>query len=132
MNFPKKLVPVGSSEPIYKHDETIAAPIYNGSKAVETAELEPVDEVQEQAVKPQLKAVPVAGTWQIQAGVFGQKANADKAIDRLGNFAPVSSTQSGKLTTIYVGPFKSEAEARAILSKVKSAGYSDAWVKQVK
>ena len=127
-----KRVPLGSSEPIYKPDDSAPAPIYNGSAKVEAAELEPIEAEAKPAPKTEPEVAPPTGTWRIQAGVFGQSANADKAVSRLGKFAPVSTNQSGHLTTVYVGPFKTESEARAILSKVKQAGYSDAWVKQVK
>ncbi|MBR6412127.1 MAG: septal ring lytic transglycosylase RlpA family protein [Alphaproteobacteria bacterium] len=133
----EKRIPVGSSEPIYKPDDTAPAPIYNGAAKVEEAELEPIAEIEKPIQKPQpvvqAKPVPAAtGNWRIQAGVFGKSSNADKAVSRLGEFAPVSTAQSGNFTTVYVGPFKNEAEARAVLNKVKSAGYSDAWIKQVK
>lgn len=133
----EKRIPVGSSEPIYKPDETIAPPIYGGSAKVESEALEPIEPVvtsSKKAVSKPEKSpkLPATGTWRIQAGAFGKATNADKAVSRLGQFAPVSKSQSGNLTTVYVGPFKTEAEARAVLSKVKQAGYSDAWVKQVK
>ena len=128
----EKQVPVGSSEPIYKPDDSAPAPIYNGSAKVEATELEPIAAKETPTPKTEPKVIPPAGTWRIQAGAFGQTANADRAVSRLGQFAPVSTARSGNLTTVYVGPFGSESEARAVLSKVKSAGYSDAWVKQVK
>ena len=137
-----KRIPVGSSEPIYKPDETAPAPIYNGTVKVEAAELEPITEtskvvpvsqsIQKSQPATQSRSIPTSGTWRIQAGVFGKVENADKAVSRLGKFAPVSSVQSGSFTRVYVGPFNSESEARAVLNKVKSAGYSDAWIKHMK
>lgn len=116
-----KRIPVGSSEPIYKPDETTPTPIYNGR--VESETLRPI------VPEPQNTSVavaPVSGMWRIQAGVFGKPANADRAVSRLGKIASVSTARSGEKITVYVGPFKTEAEARSILNKVKSAGYSDA------
>ena len=139
MDEPKdKRVPVGSSEPIYQPDETVASPIYGGVKVEEAAPLEPVEVPSKPAVieKPVAKPAPTVaaavGSWRIQAGVFSQEANANKAVQTLGQIAPVSTVQNGSLTTVLVGPFQNESEARAILNRVRSAGYSDAWVKKIK
>ena len=136
----EKEIPAGSVVPIYKPENPAeGTPIYNGQAKEESlADLpEPVVPVTEN-VKVDAEntisrgAVASTGAWQIQAGVFGQRSNADKTMQRLGQIAPVSAQSDGRLTTVFVGPFDTEEDARAALTTIHQAGYSDAWVKKVK
>jgi len=54
-----------------------------------------------------------------------EKANAENAIKR-----PVFMASEQSLYKLYVGEFKTRAEAEAVLPEIKKLGYKDAWVKQ--
>ena len=136
----EKEIPVGSVVPIYKPENPAeGTPLYNGQAKEETlADLpEPVVPVSEN-VKVETEneisanAMAPGGSWQIQAGVFGMKANADRTMQRLGQIAPVSTQTDGRLITVFVGPFSTEEEARSTLATIHQAGYTDAWVKKIK
>lgn len=77
-------------------------------------------------------AAPVAtGGHMVQVGSFAVASNAQAVVARLSSLGlPVSTartTRKGKvLQVVYAGPFRSGAEAHDGLSKVHSAGYSDA------
>ena len=130
----EKEIPVGSVVPIYKPESEVeGTPIYNGQ-----AKEEPLGDLPDPVVSDTKSGTSVAkgalptGAWRIQVGVFGQQANADRAVQKLGQIAPVSTQETGNLTTVFVGPFGTEEEARASLSEIRQAGYPDAWVKNVK
>ncbi|GKW49532.1 SPOR domain-containing protein [Halomonas sp. NCCP-2165] len=61
-------------------------------------------------------ARPVAGDWAVQAGSFGEPANAERLERRLSEqgFRAYRRPRDNGLTTVYVGPFESsEAGERA-------------------
>jgi len=129
----EKSIPAGSVVPIYKPENAaVAAPVYNGQTKEESLADLPEPVVSDVQKETSSKTIAPVGAWQIQAGVFGQKANADRAVWKLGQIAPVSAQENGGLTTVVIGPFATEQEARASLVKIRQAGYTDAWVKKVK
>jgi rare lipoprotein A len=77
---------------------------------------------------PAVKAPAVAanGKFFVQVGAFSSKANADSSAKKVGG----SANATGKLWRVRSGPFASEADAKAALAKVKSAGYSDARIQR--
>ncbi|MGV1014559.1 MAG: septal ring lytic transglycosylase RlpA family protein [Methyloceanibacter sp.] len=83
------------------------------------------------------KEVPAAssgmarkGQLLIQAGMFKDPENVEKARAALGEIAPVEMTQvefrGDILTRVRVGPFPNKKAARAALSQVTQAGYRGA------
>ncbi len=71
-------------------------------------------------------AVAASGKFFVQVGAFSSKANADSSAKKVGG----SANAVGKLWRVRSGPFASEADAKAALAKVKSAGYSDARIQR--
>ena len=63
----------------------------------------------------------------IQAGLFKNRDNAERAHDVLSRIAPVDVAEISMKGDVYfrvrVGPFATMAEARAALAKVAGAGY---------
>ena len=72
--------------------------------------------------KPAAKEPAKPGRFMVQVGAYSNKANADAAARKSGGAA----NQSGKLWSVRMGPFASEADAKAALAKARAAGYSDA------
>ena len=71
-----------------------------------------------------------SGKYKIQVIVTGSRTRADEIMQQMRTQieSPVFSEQSGNLYKVFVGPFTDEAEARAQLARVRSLGYSDAWL----
>ncbi len=46
-------------------------------------------------------------------------------------FGDVHTSQTGELTRVSVGSFNSRSEAQALLSRIKQAGYDDAFINQL-
>ena len=131
----------GSGEVIYNgQDKELAQEWLAETPTVSVEQLPPTKPVKKavkaepkKSARPQQKTVVApAGKYRIQAGVFGQSANADKAVRTLEKVAPVSTETKGNLTIVYVGPFHDKAAAQTAVKKVHSLGYTDAWVKAVK
>ena len=80
------------------------------------------------APKPAPKAPVVNshGKYVVQAGAFSSEANARSGAGRIGG----AVSPSGTLWRLTMGPYASEAEAKAALAKAKSAGYSDARIQR--
>jgi rare lipoprotein A len=77
------------------------------------------------APKPAPKPAPAVaprGRYFVQVGAFSNQTNAKAAAARIGG----SVVQSGKFWRVRMGPYASEADAKAALAKARSAGYSDA------
>ena len=68
----------------------------------------------------------VHGKFAVQTGAFSTRANADAAARQVSG----SVSLAGKLWRVRMGPFGSEAEAKAALAKAKAAGYSDARIQR--
>ncbi len=66
------------------------------------------------------------GKFAVQVGAFSSRANAETAAKQTGG----SVSPAGKLWRVRMGPFSSEAEAKAALAKAKTAGYSDARIQR--
>ena len=155
-------IPTGEAIPIYQPDTEVSLPVYdenpplpNKKEAVTVMALPPVidattkipqnnkalsSKTNKEKNTPQEvennssqegKAF-LSGQFRIQAGVFGQKANAERAIQKLGKISSVSIKQNGNLTTVYAGPFNTRAEAQSALAKIKQIGYGDAWIQTIK
>ena len=73
------------------------------------------------APKPALQ-----GKFAVQVGAFSNRANAETAAKQTGG----SASPAGKLWRVRMGPFGSEAQAKAALAKARSAGYSDARIQR--
>lgn len=74
------------------------------------------------------------GRSYVQVGTFGQPANAEGASSRLSQMGlPVARSKISKngkpLQIVLAGPFGSRAEAQAALSKARSAGFADAFIR---
>ena len=82
------------------------------------------------AIKPAPAPVPVpvsvpaaqTGKFMVQVGAFSDQANAKAAASKVGG----SITAAGKLWRVRMGPYATEAQAKAALAKARSAGYRDA------
>ena len=68
----------------------------------------------------------VHGRFVVQVGAFSNRDNAQSAAVKVGG----SVSAAGKLWRVRMGPFASEAEAKAALAKAKAAGYSDARIQR--
>ena len=64
----------------------------------------------------------VARSLRVQVATFSAGDRANKAAARLGG----NVTRSGNFWLMRLGPFATQAEAKAALAKAKAAGYSDA------
>ncbi len=71
-------------------------------------------------------AVAQAGSYLVQVGAFGNRANAAAAAAKIGG----QQRASGALTRVIIGPFSSRAAAEAALAKVRGAGYRDARIQR--
>ncbi len=67
--------------------------------------------------------------YSIQVGAFAssEKANFEK-YRSLGTYGNVYNRYEGNRTKVRVGVFQTRAEAQAVVSKIKSAGYRDAFI----
>ena len=80
------------------------------------------------ALKPAAKppVVSARGKYVVQVGAYASQANARTGAGKIGG----SVATAGKLWRLSMGPYASEAEAKAALAKAKSAGYSDARIQR--
>ena len=78
------------------------------------------------APAPSAPKPAVHGKFAIQVGAFSTRANAESASKQVGG----SVSPAGKLWRVRMGPFGSEAEAKAALAKAKAKGYSDARIQR--
>lgn len=73
---------------------------------------------------------PSDDAFYVQAGVFGNQANADRLAKKLADTGDVQKTsfevQGRTLTRVRVGPFSSLASADRVLEQVKGIGVDDA------
>lgn len=69
---------------------------------------------------------PAKGGFVVQVGAFSSKANADAAAKKSGGKA----VQGGSVWRVRMGPYASEADAKAALAKARAAGYSDARIQR--
>ena len=79
--------------------------------------------------RPSPSASPVAaqaGSFVVQVGAFGSRANAAAAAAKVGGQQRVN----GALTRVIIGPFNSRAAAEAALAKARGAGYRDARIQR--
>ena len=76
-------------------------------------------------------AVPAAPMHRfIQVGSFGDHANADRLIQRLGAAGlPVASGRSGALKIVAAGPFADAAQLGRALQTVRGLGFADAYTR---
>ena len=66
------------------------------------------------------------GQFSVQVGAFSTRANAETAAKQVGG----SVSPAGKLWRVRMGPYGSDAEAKAALAKAKAKGYSDARIQR--
>ena len=76
------------------------------------------------APKPAPAPAPAAqtGKFAVQVGAFSNQANAKAVASKVGG----SVSAAGKVWRVRMGPYATEALAKAALAKARSAGYSDA------
>lgn len=77
-------------------------------------------------IPPPAQKPAVHGKFAVQVGAFSGRRNADSAARKVGG----AVSPAGKLWRVRMGPFGSEAEAKAALAKAKAAGYSDAQIQR--
>jgi rare lipoprotein A len=70
----------------------------------------------------------VRGTYYVQVGAFSNQANAKTAGAKTGG----TVVQAGNLWRVRMGPYASEAQAKAALAKARAAGYKDARIQSAK
>jgi rare lipoprotein A len=77
---------------------------------------------------PSASARPAAGagSFLVQVGAFGNRANATAAAAKVGG----SERSAGNLTRVVIGPFTNRAAAEAALAKARAAGYRDARIQR--
>jgi len=77
---------------------------------------------------PSASARPAAGagSFLVQVGAFGNRANATAAAAKVGG----SERSAGNLTRVVIGPFANRAAAEAALAKARGAGYRDARIQR--
>ncbi|MEQ1497109.1 MAG: SPOR domain-containing protein [Novosphingobium sp.] len=68
------------------------------------------------------------GNFFVQVGAFSSQANAKSAAAKIGG----SLIQSGNLWRVRMGPYATEAQAKAALAKARAAGYKDARIQSAK
>jgi rare lipoprotein A len=81
------------------------------------------------AAKPAPTAKPapsVAGKYVVQVGAFSSESRAEAAAKSVGG----SVSKAGNLWRVRIGPFASDADARAALGKAKANGFRDAVVQR--
>ncbi|AXX98671.1 SPOR domain-containing protein [Profundibacter amoris] len=111
-------------------------PIASAAAAIDAAEGKPVARPTPPTPKP--AAAPAVAPSKlakpyVQLGTFGSKENADKVIEdmrKVGLFATANEqTSNGKTVwRVLVGPAGRRAERTAMLRKVKSMGFKDAYI----
>lgn len=116
--------------------ETSLDPIAAAGAAIEASEATPVATAAAAAAPapPVQSSLPetILDRPFLQAGIFSTEANAKTAVDRISSAgAPAAikeQTSSGKqIWRVVVGPAGSTAERGEMLTKVKAAGFSDAY-----
>ena len=75
---------------------------------------------------PKPAAISAHGKFAVQVGAFASRANAQGAASKIGG----SVSPAGKLWRVRMGPYASEADAKAALAKARAAGYSDARIQR--
>lgn len=81
------------------------------------------------APTPPLQPAPkpaTQGKFAVQVGAFSNRDNAQSAANKVGG----GVSAAGKLWRVRMGPFGSDAEAKAALAKAKAAGYTDARIQR--
>lgn len=90
-------------------------------------------------VQPKAKTQPKAATKvrtstthrYVQVGLFGEPGNAERAAQRLANAGlPARMGKSGRYKVVVAGPFSSQGQLTAALQKVRSMGFSDAYLRK--
>jgi cell division septation protein DedD len=80
-----------------------------------------------QTAAPESRAVPAAGQWYVQLGVFSSQQNAEGLAKKLkaGGFsATVRKTSNGAMSRVLVGPRADREAAVALAGKLKAAGFA--------
>ncbi|WP_457649926.1 SPOR domain-containing protein [Profundibacter sp.] len=117
-------------------EEKSLGPIASAAAAIDAAEGKPVARPDaasaEPAAAPAVAPSKLAKPY-VQLGTFASKENADKAVEdmrKVGLFAvPKEQTANGKtIWRVLVGPAGRRAERTAMLRKVKSMGFKDAYI----
>ena len=127
-----------SNRPIYQDNTPEMMPIYenNTFAVVQTEALEPIGSKVSTASKDleisteQSETMMMPNLFKIQVGVFGNEANLKRAVESLEKIATVETEQKGFNTVVRVVADKNNINEKALLDKVRQAGYKDAWIKK--
>ncbi len=103
---------------------TITVPIVKQSLSTST----PPDSVSRQPAPP--APAHLKSPFRIQVFATGDQSKARAIVTRLKQTfnLPCSFEQQGTLFKIFIDGFNTRAQAEAVLQKVKSSGYKDAWI----
>lgn len=125
-------------------EETTLDPIAGAAAAIAASETVEVEtETQEEVVVASLESAPAAAPAKpasngvdkayIQLGIFSVKANANRTAEMMRNEGMVPTVLEHQMNgktfwRVVVGPASSTAERNMLLSRIKKAGFTDAYV----
>jgi cell division septation protein DedD len=78
-------------------------------------------------VPAEARAVPDAGRWYVQLGVFSSRQNAEglaKKLQASGFTATIRKIENGAMSRVLVGPRADRAAAAELSNQLKAAGYA--------
>ncbi len=105
-----------------------SAPVKGADAEIKPVSKSPSVDLMQPITRPQ-KAVSFQEYF-VQAGAFSKAENADKAQKTVSAIGPVvivvKTVGNQALTIVRAGPFETPTAARAVLDKIKKAGYPDA------
>lgn len=115
-------IALGEPIPVYQPGADMI-PVYDGK--IKTESIQPITETKVSDSQEVLSE----GIWHIQVGAFGQRQNVINLTQKLEKIGPVITDESGNLTRVSVGPFKTKIQAQEMLDKLVKEGYVDAHIK---
>ncbi|MEX0347889.1 MAG: SPOR domain-containing protein [Paracoccaceae bacterium] len=125
-------------EPVIEEEEISEVEAVEVTEEITATELDPIAgaaaaiDAAPDAPTPQA-AAPKPGSSYVQIGIFSVEANANRAANQMRSAGMIPSvleeSASGKtFWRVVVGPADSKSESTALLKKVKSTGFSDAYI----
>lgn len=125
-------VEAASLEELPEVSETALDPVEGAAAAIEAAAPTPQPAAAPApAAAPKPKTSPLSKPY-VQIGIFSVEANANRAADQMRAAGMVPTVREEKTNgkpfwRVVVGPAQSKSELTALLNKVKSTGFSDAY-----
>lgn len=112
-------------------DLIASPPVPDGLKAAPAAKATKPAKVRENT-RDKPRALP--GGLYVQVGVYRVKANARGVLARLADLGlPAGQVRMGKcLRAVHAGPFASHEQAARALMAIRAAGFSDAYLRQIR